>query len=81
MNLHVVVFDRTSREVIELSVLFIHPTGPHLAPFILPSLGRRSASRRSRAVLRQTANGQKTDQAPRQQIPRRFVAVYMPNLR
>jgi hypothetical protein len=40
-----------------------HPTKtgrPHLAAFILPSLGRRSAPRRSCAALRQIAIGQKT---------------------
>jgi hypothetical protein len=31
------------------------PTGPHLAAFILPSLGRRSAPRQSRTILRQVA--------------------------
>src|SRR6266508_4384029 len=66
--------------VSDLSMLFCRPTAPHLAPFILPSLGRRSGPRRSCAVLRQTANGQKTDQALRQQIPRRFVEVDMSNL-
>jgi hypothetical protein len=44
-----------------------------------PSLAWQSASRRSCAVLRQIAIGRKPDQALRQQIPRRFVAVDMPN--
>src|SRR5260370_21890165 len=74
------VFDRTSLEVLDLSALFIHPTGPHLAPFILPSLGRRSPPRRSCAALRQTAIEQRTRPTPRPQIARKFVAIDMLNL-
>ena len=42
----------TSRQVADLSLFFSNPTGPHLAAFILPSLGRRSAPRQSRTILR-----------------------------
>src|SRR5712691_4111138 len=51
-NRHAVVFSRASRGVFDLSILFSCPTAPHLAPFILPSLGRRSAPRQSRTILR-----------------------------
>jgi hypothetical protein len=77
---HAVMLSRTLRQLSDLFVLFCRPTVPHGAAFILPSLGRRSARRRSRAIPRQIANGQKTDQALRQRIPRRFVAVDMSNL-
>jgi hypothetical protein len=66
--------------VSDLAMLFCRPTVPHAAAFILPSLGRRFGPRRSCAIPRQIANGQKTDQALRQRIPRRFVAVDMSNL-
>ena len=61
---HVVMLSRTLRQVSDLSMLFCRPTAAHLAPFILPSLGWRSASRRSCVVFRQTAIGKKPDQAP-----------------
>jgi hypothetical protein len=79
-NRHAVTLSRTLRQLSDLFVLFCRPTAAHLAPFILPSLGRRSASHRPCAILRQTSIGQKTDQALRQQIPRKFVAVDTPNL-
>jgi hypothetical protein len=65
----------------DLFVLFCRPTGPHLAAFILPLLGRRSAPCQSCAVLRQTAIRQKSGRASRQHIPCRFVAVVMPTVR
>jgi hypothetical protein len=58
-NPHAVALFRTSRGVPDLSMLFCRPTAAHLAPFILPSLGRRSALRRPCAALRQTAIRQK----------------------
>jgi len=49
-------------------------------PFILLSSGRSSAPRRSCAILRQTAIGQKPGQAEREQVRRGFGAVDMPGL-
>src|ERR1700737_1280772 len=54
-NWHAVMLFRTLCQVSDPLVLFLRPTGAHLAPFILQSLGRRSPPRRSCAVLRQTA--------------------------
>jgi hypothetical protein len=71
---------RTSLQDTDIPAFFSSPTGAHLAPFILPSLGRRSPHRRSCAALRQIAIRQKPDQAPREQIPRMFVAVDMSSL-
>jgi hypothetical protein len=78
---HAVMLPRTLRHVSDLAMLLCRPTVPHAAAFILPSPGRRSALRRSCAVLRQTAIRQKPGPASRQHIPCRFVAVVMPTLR
>jgi hypothetical protein len=72
---HAVMLSRTLRQVSDLSMLFCRPTAAHLAPFILPSLGRCSAPRRSCAALRQIAIRQNSDQAPRQRSRGRVVAV------
>jgi hypothetical protein len=56
---------------------------PHqqtLFAFILLSSGGLSAPRRSCAILRQTAIGQKPGQAERQQVPRGFGSVDTPGL-
>lgn len=50
------------------------------AAFILQSLGRRSAPRRSCAALRQVAIGQSWDQSPGKQLRDRFVAYDMSSL-
>jgi len=78
-NRHAVMLSRTLRQVSDPLVLFRPPTAAHLAPFILPSLGRRSAPRRCCSALRQTAIEQKTRPTPRPQIARKFVAVDMLN--
>jgi hypothetical protein len=77
---HAVMLSRTLRQLPDLFVLFCRPTVPHAAAFILPSsVGSLLAAvpARSFAKLR---SDKKPDQAPRQQIPRRFVAVDMSNL-
>ena len=55
---------------------------PKVVPsaLILLSSGRWSAPRRSCAILRQTAIGQKPGQAEREQVPRGFGAVDTPGL-
>ena len=58
-NRHAVMLSRTLRHVSDLAMLFCRPTVPHAAAFILPSLGRRFGPRRSCAIPRQIANGQK----------------------
>jgi hypothetical protein len=69
-NRQAVVLFCTSCGVSDPSMLFCRPTGPHLAPFILPSPGRRSASCRPCAILRQTAIRQKTRPSTRAALPR-----------
>ncbi len=59
------VRERTSRLALDLFDLFSRPTGPHIAAFILPSLGRRFRHRRSRQNLRQNAISEKQHQASR----------------
>jgi hypothetical protein len=46
------VREHTSRLAFDLFDLFSRPTGPHIAAFILPSLGWRAAPRQSRTILR-----------------------------
>jgi hypothetical protein len=57
----------TSLQRVDRTPFFRSPTGAHLAPFILPSLGRWSASRQSCAPLRQLAIKQEPDEAHQQQ--------------
>jgi len=79
-NWHTVMLSCTLCQASDLFVLFCRPTAPHLAPFILPSLGWQSASRRPCAILRQTAIGHDSDPASRQQVLCAFIAVDVLNL-
>jgi hypothetical protein len=69
---HAVMLSRTLRQVSDLSMLFCRSTAAHLAPFILPSLGRPCA------ILRQTAIGQNPGEAPKQQFQCRLIAAVVP---
>jgi len=60
------VREHTSRLAFDLFDLFRRSTGPHIAAFILRSIGRWSHSRRSRPNFRQNAIRQKQHQASRE---------------
>jgi hypothetical protein len=63
-NRHIAVLSRTLCQALELSVLFRHPTGPHLAAFILPSLGRRCGGLRPPFLCGPSPNCDQTNTRP-----------------